>query len=168
MVFKWLKNSHSRMLRASPAESTNFYTVWKINSDFYFYLTTFSNTLSNKLFISLFISFKYYLFIHYLLLFLITTHLPTFFYLTSNYFNRKKRIWRMNISSSDLMSYSSWANKKKLILERLLEHSFLLFSCFTFYILAMLLCWRCSKRHSRSLDNMCTNNYLRMFLNMLM
>ena len=45
-----------------------------------------------------------------------------------------------NSSSSDLMSYYSWEKKKKKkkpILERLLKHSFPLFSSFTLYILAM-------------------------------
>ena len=44
------------MIRASPAKSVNFYIILKMNSDFYLYLPTFSNTLSNKLSIS----FKYY------------------------------------------------------------------------------------------------------------
>ena len=44
-----------------------------------------------------------------------------------------------NSSSSDLMSYYSWEKKKKKkpVLERLLKHSFPLFSSFTLYILAM-------------------------------
>ena len=42
-----------------------------------------------------------------------------------------------NSSSLDLMSYCSWAKKKKPVLERLLEHSFPLFSGSTLYILAM-------------------------------
>ena len=75
-------------LRTSPADSANFCTVWRMNNDFYLYLATFSNILSNRLSIS----FKYYFFIHYLLFFLTTTHLPTFFYSTPNYYNRKKKI----------------------------------------------------------------------------
>ena len=74
-------------IRASPAELANFCTVWRMNSDFYLYLSTFSNTLFNRLSIS----FKYYLFIHYYYFFLTTTYLPTFFYSISNYYNRKKR-----------------------------------------------------------------------------
>ena len=35
-------------LRASPANSSNFCTIWRMNIDFYLYLPTFSNTLSNK------------------------------------------------------------------------------------------------------------------------
>ena len=68
-----------RHIRASLAESANFCTVQRMNSDFYLYLPTFSNILSNRLSISFSISFKYYFFIHYFF-FLTTTHLPTFFY----------------------------------------------------------------------------------------
>ena len=56
-------------LRAFPTKSVNFCTIWRMNSNFYLYLSTFSNTLSNRLSISFSISFKYYFFIHYLLFF---------------------------------------------------------------------------------------------------
>ena len=60
------KNEHSYdEFRASPTKLVNFCTVWRMNSDFHLYLSTFSNILCNRLFIS----FKYYLFIHYLLFF---------------------------------------------------------------------------------------------------
>ena len=72
--------------RAFLAESTIFCTVLRMNSDFYFYLPSFLNTLSNRFSIS----FKYYFFIHYLLFFLTNTHLSTFFYSIPNYYNRKK------------------------------------------------------------------------------
>ena len=99
------------ILRASPVESANFYTVWRMNRDFYLYLPTFSNTLSNRLSIS----FKYYFFIHYLF-FLITTHLPTFFLFNTLIIIIEKNIWRMNSSSSNLMSYRSLGKKKNLSL----------------------------------------------------
>ena len=78
------------VFRAFPTESSNFCTVWRMNSDFYLYLPIFSNTLYNRLSISFSISFKYYFFIHYLFIFLITTHLPVFFYSTPDYCNSKK------------------------------------------------------------------------------
>ena len=86
---------------------TNFYTIWRMDSDFYLYLSTFSNILFNRLSIS----FKYYFFHSLFIIFLTTTHLPTFFYSTPNYYNRKKRFWRMNSSLSNLMSYCSFAKK---------------------------------------------------------
>ena len=57
------------VLRASPATSSNFCTVWRMNSDFYLYLSAFSNTLSNRFSIPFSVSFKYYFFIHYLFFF---------------------------------------------------------------------------------------------------
>ena len=75
--------------RASPAESPNFCTIWRIYSDFYLLVTYFFKYTSNRFSIPFSISFKYYFFIHYLF-FLTTTYLPTFFYSTSNYYNRKK------------------------------------------------------------------------------
>ena len=47
------------------------------------------------------------------------------FYPTPNYYNRKKRIWRMNNSSSALMSYCSWVKKKIQGIESPLETLFL-------------------------------------------
>ena len=79
---------------------------------FTFELPTFSNTFSNRFFIPLSISFKYYFFHLLFILFLIITHLPAFFYSIPYYYNRKKNIWRMNSSPSDLMSYCSWAKNK--------------------------------------------------------
>ena len=55
-----------REVRASPVAYLIFCTVWTVNS---FYLLTFLNTFSNKFFIIFSISFKYYLFIYYLLFF---------------------------------------------------------------------------------------------------
>ena len=90
-----------------------------MNSDFYFYLPTFSNTFSNRFSISV----KYYFFIHYLFFFEQLHIFQHFFYSISDYYNRKKKIWRMNSSPSDLMSYCSWA-KKNSRLENLLETIF--------------------------------------------
>ena len=73
-------------VRAFLVESVNFCTVWRMNNNFYLYLPTFSDTLSNRLFIL----FKYYFFISSFIIFLTTTHLLTFFYSTPNYYNRKK------------------------------------------------------------------------------
>ena len=79
------------IVRASPTNLANFYTVWRMNNDFYLLVNHFfqiqfptdslSHTLShlNIIFHSLFI------------LFLITTHLPTFFYSIPDYYNRKKK-----------------------------------------------------------------------------
>ena len=57
------------LIRASATYSSNFCTVWRINSGFYLYLPTFSNTFSNRFSIPFSISFKYYFFIHYLFFF---------------------------------------------------------------------------------------------------
>ena len=59
------KRSHLIKVQATILEPSNFFTVSRMNSNFYFYLPIFSNTLSNRLFIS----FKYYFFIHYLFFF---------------------------------------------------------------------------------------------------
>ena len=56
-------------IRASPIASSNFCTVWKVNSSFYLCLLTFSNIFSNRLSIIFSISFKYYFFIHSLFFF---------------------------------------------------------------------------------------------------
>ena len=66
-------------VRESPTESVNFCIIWRMNNDFYLYLQTFSNTLSNKLFISFSISYKYYFFIHYLFFFNNYTSFNIFF-----------------------------------------------------------------------------------------
>ena len=91
-------------IRASLTESVNFCTIWRMNSDFYLYLLIFSNTLSNRLSIS----FKYYFFIHYLFFFNNYTSSNIFLFNTLIIIIEKK-IWRMNSSPSDLMSYYSWA-----------------------------------------------------------
>ena len=64
-----IRDEPVKVLRASLAGSARFSTGWKMNSDCYLYLPTFSNALSNRLSISFSISFKYYFFIHYLLFF---------------------------------------------------------------------------------------------------
>ena len=78
---------------------------------FTFELPTFSNTFSNRFFIPLSISFKYYFFHLLFILFLIITHLPAFS-LQYLIIIIEKNIWRMNSSPSDLMSYCSWAKNK--------------------------------------------------------
>ena len=85
-------------VRASPADSSNFCTVWRMNSDFYLYLSTFSNTPSNRFSIS----FKYYFFNSLFILFLTTTHLPTFFYTTHHYYNRK------NVFEEWIVAHQTW------------------------------------------------------------
>ena len=82
----WMLKGRGGGVRAFLVESVNFCTVWRMNNDFYLYLPTFSDTLSNRLSIL----FKYYFFISSFIIFLTTTHLLTFFYSTPNYYNRKK------------------------------------------------------------------------------
>ena len=66
-------------LRAFLTDSSNFCTVWRMNSNFYLYLPTFLNTHFNRFSILFSILFKYYFFHSLFILFLTTTHLPTFF-----------------------------------------------------------------------------------------
>ena len=54
---------HNTNVRASPVDSPNFCTVWRMNSDFYILVTYFFYPFS--------ISFKYYFFIHSLFFFII-------------------------------------------------------------------------------------------------
>ena len=76
------------MLRASPANSSNFCTIWRMNSDFYLLFTNFFKYTFQQILYLIQILFLYLLFI----LFLTTTHLPTFFYSPPDYYNRKKNI----------------------------------------------------------------------------
>ena len=144
---------------ASPAESTNFYTIWRMNSDFYLYLPTFSNTLFNRLFISFSISFKYYFYIYYLFFFLTTTHFPTFFYSTPNYYNRKKDLKNEQLlAKKDLMSYCSLGKKKEF--QRVCWSTLLVVFPVSLSIFWLSIAWwRCSY-------TMASNNYF-LFLSVL-
>ena len=64
-MHSYLSHGNSVILRVFPANSSNFCIVQRMNSDFYLYLPTFSNTISNKFSIS----FNYYFFIHCLFFF---------------------------------------------------------------------------------------------------
>ena len=102
------------LLRASPAEFPNFCTIWRMNSDFYFLTTHFFKYTFNRFSITFFISFKYYFFINYLFFFYLTTiHLPTFFYSTPNYYNKKKAFEEWTVAHQTWwVGYCSWAKKK--------------------------------------------------------
>ena len=108
-------------LRAFPTDSSNFCTVWRMNSDFYLYLPTFSNTHFNRFSISFSISFKYYFFHSLFILFLTTTHLPIFFYTTHHYYN-----WKNVFEEWTVAHQTWWATvhepKKNPCLPNLLEH----------------------------------------------
>ena len=73
-----------------------------MNSDFYLYLPTFSNTHSNRFSILCSISFKYYFFHSLFILFLTTTHLPIFFYTTHHYYN-----WK-NVFEEWTVAHQTW------------------------------------------------------------
>ena len=104
-------NLFLEMSESISSKSFKFLYYLKMNSNFYLYLSIFLNILSNRFTISFSISFKYYFFIHYYYYFFLTTkHFPTFFYSTPDYYNRKK-IWRINNSPSNLISYCSWVKK---------------------------------------------------------
>ena len=66
-----LWNSADPEVRASPANLSNFCTVWRMNSNFYFLSTHFFKytLISNRFSIPFSILFKYYFFIHYLFFF---------------------------------------------------------------------------------------------------
>ena len=81
-------NSH---IRASPATYSNFCLFGEWTIHFIFYLLTFSNTLSNRLFIFFSISFKYYLFVHFLFFFLSSFILPIF--IPNNYIFQWKMLY---------------------------------------------------------------------------
>ena len=75
----------------------------------YFYLPTFSNAFSNRFSITFSISFKYYL---------TTTHLPTFFYSTLDYYNRKKKHLK-NEQQPIRLDELLFMSKKKFQLQRI-------------------------------------------------
>ena len=139
-------------LIASLTNSSNFCIVWRMNSDFYLQLPTFSNTLFNRFSIPFFIPFKYYFFIHSLFIiysFLTTTYLPTFFYSIPDYYNRKKHLKDVQqpIRFDELLFMSQKKKKKKSwFRESIGDHFFFL----SHSLLQRIFCsqlhhWRCSK-----------------------
>ena len=66
---RWNWGKTKSLVRVSPTDSSNFCTIWGMNSNFYILTATFSNTLSYRFFVLFSISFKYYFFFHSLFVF---------------------------------------------------------------------------------------------------